>query len=53
MGPLYKLGWFDFAYGLQMAGLIGFLFGFVLERAGFGDVRKLTANFYLRDFVRF
>jgi len=53
MGPLYKLGWFDFAYGLQMAGLIGFLFGFVLERAGFGDVRKLTANFYLRDFAVF
>jgi len=51
MGPLYKLGWFDFAYGLQMAGLIGFLFGFVLERAGFGNVRKLTAIFYLRDFA--
>ncbi|MBW1734027.1 MAG: YeeE/YedE family protein [Deltaproteobacteria bacterium] len=51
MGPLYKFGWFDFAYGLQMAGLIGFLFGFVLERAGFGNVRKLTAIFYLRDFA--
>jgi len=51
MGPLYKLGWFDFAYSLQMAGLIGFLFGFVLERAGFGNVRKLTAIFYLRDFA--
>jgi len=50
MGPLYKFGWFDFAYSLQMAGLIGFCFGFVLERAGFGNVRKLTAIFYLRDF---
>ncbi len=50
MGPLYKFGWFDFGYSLQMAGLIGFLFGFVLERAGFGNVRKLTAIFYLRDF---
>ena len=50
MGPLYKFGWFDFAYGLQLAGLTGFLFGFVLERAGFGNVRKLTAIFYLRDF---
>ena len=50
MGPLYKLGWFDFAYGLQLAVLTGFFFGFVLERAGFGNVRKLTAIFYLRDF---
>lgn len=51
MGPLYKFGWFDFAYGLQLAGLIGFMFGFVLERAGFGNPRKLTAIFYLRDFA--
>ena len=51
MGPLYKFGWFDFAYGLQLAGLIGFIFGFLLERAGFGNPRKLTAIFYLRDFA--
>jgi uncharacterized membrane protein YedE/YeeE len=51
MGPLYRFGWFDFAYSLQMATLIGFLFGFVLERAGFGNARKLTAIFYLRDFA--
>jgi uncharacterized protein len=51
MGPLYKFGWFDFAYSLQLAGLIGFLFGFLLERAGFGNPRKLTAIFYLRDFA--
>ncbi len=51
MGPLYKFGWFDFSYSLQIAGLIGFFFGFVLERAGFGDARKLTAIFYLRDFA--
>ena len=51
MGPLYKFGWFDFAYSLQIAGLVGFFFGFVLERAGFGDARKLTAIFYLRDFA--
>ncbi|HUV76852.1 MAG TPA: DUF6691 family protein [Desulfobacterales bacterium] len=51
MGPLYKLGWFDFAYSLQLAALIGFFFGFVLERAGFGNPRKLTAIFYLRDFA--
>ena len=51
MGPLYKFGWFDFAYSLQMAALIGFFFGFVLERAGFGNPRKLTDIFYLRDFA--
>ena len=28
---------------------IGFAFGFVLERAGFGDSRKLAAQFYLHD----
>lgn len=51
MGPLYKFGWFDFGYSLQLAVLIGFFFGFVLERAGFGNPRKLTAVFYLRDFA--
>jgi rhodanese-related sulfurtransferase len=28
---------------------IGFLFGFVLERAGFGDARNLAAQFYLHN----
>ncbi len=28
---------------------IGFAFGFVLERAGFGDARNLAAQFYLYD----
>ncbi|RLB43336.1 MAG: sulfurtransferase [Deltaproteobacteria bacterium] len=51
MGPLYKYGLFDFAYSLQLAGLIGFCFGFLLERAGFGNPRKLTSIFYLRDFA--
>jgi uncharacterized protein len=51
MGPLYKFGWFDYVYSLQLAGLIGFMFGFVLERAGFANPRKLTAVFYLRDFA--
>jgi uncharacterized membrane protein YedE/YeeE len=51
MGPLYKFGWFDTVYAFQLAGLIGFMFGFVLERAGFCSPRKLTAIFYLRDFA--
>src|SRR5512145_336010 len=30
-------------------GAVGFGFGAVLEMAGFGDTRKLAAQFYLRD----
>jgi hypothetical protein len=33
--------------GLYLA--IGFGFGFALERAGFGNARKLAAQFYLHD----
>ena len=33
--------------------LIGLLFGFVLEGAGFGSPRKLTGQFTLRDFAVF
>jgi uncharacterized membrane protein YedE/YeeE len=33
----------------MVALVIGFLFGFVLERAGFGDARNLTNIFYFRD----
>jgi uncharacterized membrane protein YedE/YeeE len=29
--------------------VLGILFGFVLERAGFGNAKKLAAQFYLRD----
>ena len=53
MGPLYKFGWFDFGYSLQLAVLIGVFFGVLLERAGFGNPRKLTAIFYLKDFSVF
>lgn len=33
--------------------VIGFLFGFVLERAGFGNARKLAAQFYFSDMTVF
>ncbi|MEY4752503.1 MAG: hypothetical protein RJA44_178 [Pseudomonadota bacterium] len=32
-------------------GLVGFAFGLTLEMAGFGDSRKLAAQFYLREFT--
>ncbi|MGK2859630.1 MAG: YeeE/YedE thiosulfate transporter family protein [Thermoanaerobaculia bacterium] len=35
--------------GLVVAVVLGFLFGFVLERAGFGRATKLAAQFYLTD----
>lgn len=37
------------AADLAIAVLLGFGFGFCLERAGFGSARKLTAVFYLFD----
>ncbi len=47
--PLYPLGAFGPGTGLMIAVLIGIAFGFFLERAGLGDARKLTGQFYLRD----
>ncbi len=35
--------------GLVLGALVGFGFGFVLERAGFGRAPKLAAQFYLYD----
>lgn len=48
-GPLYLFGAFGFTASLWVALAVGFLFGFVLERAGFGDSRTLTNIFYFRD----
>ena len=48
-GPLYLFGTFGYGTSLLIAVVIGFLFGFVLERAGFGDARNLTSIFYFRD----
>ncbi|OFZ56208.1 MAG: hypothetical protein A2428_02345 [Bdellovibrionales bacterium RIFOXYC1_FULL_54_43] len=40
-------------FGLIVAVIIGFAFGFVLERAGFGRSPKLAAQFYLYDMTVF
>lgn len=48
-GPLYMFGAFGYQASLLVALVIGFFFGFVLERAGFGDARNLTSIFYFRD----
>jgi rhodanese-related sulfurtransferase len=43
----------DSAFGFWGSGALslglGFLFGFVLEQAGFGNARKLASQFYLHD----
>ncbi|MCB0287015.1 MAG: YeeE/YedE family protein [Calditrichaeota bacterium] len=47
--PFYKYGLFGYETGLVVAFVIGILFGFILERAGFGSSIKLAMQFYLRD----
>ena len=47
--PFYKFGAFGDEVSLIVAFVIGIGFGFVLERAGFGNARKLAAQFYLKD----
>lgn len=48
-GPIAPNGGFSEEVGYVVAFIVGGLFGFVLERAGFGSARKLTAVFYGRD----
>jgi hypothetical protein len=48
-GPLYLFDVFGQGTAMALAVAIGFLFGFTLERAGFGDARNITNLFYFRD----
>ncbi len=47
--PLYGHGAFGYFSGLLVGTLVGIAFGFVLERAGFGQARNLAAQFYLTN----
>ncbi len=50
MSPtLFSLDALGTPVGLAAAGLVGILFGWFLEQAGFGSSRKLTGIFYFRD----
>ncbi len=49
MFPLTSFHEFSLFADLAIAVVLGFGFGFCLERAGFGSARKLTAVFYLYD----
>lgn len=51
--PLAKMGLIAMEVDLIMAGLIGFGFGFMLERAGFGSARRLVGQWYGRDWSVF
>lgn len=50
-GPLYYTNAISEGTSYVAVFVIGILFGFVLERAGFGSARKLTDIFYFRDFA--
>ncbi|MBD3225970.1 MAG: YeeE/YedE family protein [Caldithrix sp.] len=49
MAPFYKFGFFGEQTSFILALLIGISFGFWLERAGFGNSRKLALQFYFQD----
>ena len=51
--PLFKYGLFGEHTSLIVAFAIGIGFGFFLERAGFGNARKLAAQFYFTDLAVF
>jgi len=46
--PLNVLGEFG-TLGYLVYAVLGFLFGFILESAGFGNSRKLAAQFYFKE----
>ncbi len=47
--PFIKYGMFGDNVGLIVAFVVGIGFGFFLERAGFGNGKKLAMQFYFRD----
>jgi len=53
MMPLSETGALGADGVLLTAPLIGFAFGWFLERGGLGDARKLTGQFYLNDLTVF
>ena len=51
--PINMQGYYGEQWGLVTAIALGFLFGFSLERSGFGNARKLAAQFYGYDMTVF
>jgi rhodanese-related sulfurtransferase len=53
MTPLTETGWLGPSGALLAAPLIGFAFGWFLERGGLGSAPKLAGQFYLTDLTVF
>lgn len=53
VAPLAKTGFISLETNLMLAAIIGFGFGFFLERAGFGSAKKLTNQWYAKDWSVF
>lgn len=53
MSNLFPLAFQNAEVQLLTAIVLGFLFGFSLERGGFGNARKLAGQFYLHDMTVF
>lgn len=51
IAPLYETGALGASGSLIVALAVGIAFGFLLERAGLGSARKLSAQFRLTDFA--
>lgn len=51
--PIFPLVFGSEEFRLLSGLVLGFLFGFVLERAGFGNARKLAGQFYFNDMTVF
>lgn len=49
--PFYPTGVFGDEVGFLVILVLGFFFGFFLERAGFASARKLAGMFYFKDFA--
>ena len=51
IAPLFKHFFVSIEFQYFLAILIGFAFGYILERAGFGNAKKVAAEFYFEDFT--
>ena len=51
IAPLLKFGYFTVDFSYILAVIIGIMFGYLLEKGGFGNARKLVSQFYFTDFA--
>lgn len=51
IAPIFKQIAVSIEFQYFLAILIGIAFGYILERAGFGNAKKIAAEFYFEDFT--